>query len=95
MTQLLAKRLGSLLLGLCLAGSVSGCTMCHTPFDDTYAAYGGVRERQDRMHGRVGSILSDPAMQMAEPGAMNDTATEEDLYYNPQQSAPGEPPEEI
>ena len=54
--------------------------MCYTPFDETYAAYGGIRDRQDRVHGRVGSILSDPAMQLAEPGGMDESATEADLY---------------
>jgi hypothetical protein len=80
MTRPITKRLRSTLLCLALAVSAAGCAMCHTEFDDTYAAYGGIRERQDRMHGRVGSILSDPAMQMAEPGGMSDTPTEEDLY---------------
>jgi hypothetical protein len=38
----------------------SGCAMCANPYDDSYAAYGGRRERTDMVHGRVGSEF-DPA----------------------------------
>ncbi|MFO0915624.1 MAG: hypothetical protein U0795_21855 [Pirellulales bacterium] len=38
----------------------SGCALCDSPYDYDFAAFGGVRERYDRQHGRVGSIL-DPA----------------------------------
>jgi hypothetical protein len=50
---------------LCLAvvaGAVSaaaGCTMCpQSPEDYTYAAYGGLIQRADMMHGRVGSAFA-------------------------------------
>ncbi len=95
MRQRFWKRLGGTLLCLGLAISATGCAMCHTEFDDAYSAYGGIRDRQDRFHGRVGSILSDPAMQYAEPGGMSDTPTEEDLYRNPTESGDIEGAEEI
>jgi len=37
-----------------------GCSMCASPYDCQYAAYGGLRERTDMVHGRVGSVF-DPA----------------------------------
>ncbi len=49
--------------GVILAGGIGlssvGCTMCaQTPEDYTYAAYGGIVQRADRVHGRVGSAFS-------------------------------------
>ncbi len=85
------KRLLPTLLSLGLIVSASGCAMCYTPYDDTYSAYGGIRERQDRVHGRVGSILSDPAMQFTEPGGMGESATEADLYYGELEQVPEQP----
>lgn len=38
----------------------TGCSMCCGPFDYDYPDFGGKHQRQDRRHGRVGSILSDP-----------------------------------
>jgi hypothetical protein len=73
------RKLGSL-LGLCVFVTVSGCAMCDNCYDDAYNAYGGALERQDRFHGRVGSVLSDPLMQAAEPGGLSDQPTEADLY---------------
>lgn len=48
------------LLGLLLVVASSGCSICCTPFDYAYPAYGGKWERTDRFHGRVGSAF-DPA----------------------------------
>lgn len=67
-------------LGLYVCVSISGCAMCNNCYDDAYNAYGGAIERQDRFHGRVGSILSDPGMRMPESGADPDAATDADLY---------------
>jgi hypothetical protein len=37
----------------------TGCTMCQQPLEDyTYAAYGGVVQRADMTHGRVGSAFT-------------------------------------
>jgi hypothetical protein len=48
-----------LLVGVALIVlSLSGCTICQSPFDDHYAAYGGVVERTDRAQGRVNSAFS-------------------------------------
>ncbi|MBM4003242.1 MAG: hypothetical protein FJ295_08145 [Planctomycetes bacterium] len=41
------------LLAPCMAAS--GCTICCAPFDDDYGCYGGIFDRADRAHGRVGS----------------------------------------
>ena len=40
---------------LAALGGLSGCSMCCSPFDYDYAAYGGVRQRTDMTYGRVGS----------------------------------------
>jgi hypothetical protein len=59
----------------------SGCSFCANPYDDSYAAYGGLRERTDMVHGRVGSVF-DPA-----PEIIHEAAQEQ----SPQ---PAEPPSE-
>lgn len=69
-----------LLSGLCLMAALSGCAMCDNTWDDAYNAYGGALDRQDRFHGRVGSVLSDPQMQMLPPGGLSDEPTAADLY---------------
>lgn len=46
-----------------------GCAMCCGPFDDDYGQFGGRFHRVDRKHGRVGSILSDPAYMGGGAGA--------------------------
>lgn len=76
-----------LALILCFSGVITsaGCTMCFTPYDDHYNGYGGVVERQNRVRGRVGSILSDPSLQYADSGNVNQEPTEADLYPLEQQ----------
>lgn len=45
----------------------SGCaSMCDSSFDCDFHAFGGLRDRVDRTHGRVGSIF-DPAEALAAP----------------------------
>ncbi|MDA0659469.1 MAG: hypothetical protein O3C60_11570 [Planctomycetota bacterium] len=34
----------------------SGCAICSNPHDCKYPAYGGIIERVDQVHGRVGSL---------------------------------------
>jgi len=46
---------------LSLLAFTSGCAMCGSCDDDTYAAYGGRWERLDRCHGRVGSVFTPEA----------------------------------
>ena len=75
------KRLLGLMLCLGLATASTGCAMCFTPYDDHYNAFGGIVERQDRVHGRVGSILSDPMVPSLQEGGAGDAATEADLYH--------------
>jgi hypothetical protein len=44
-------------VGLLIAACSSGCSLCCTPYDDAYPAYGGKWQREDRYHGRVGSAF--------------------------------------
>ena len=39
-----------------------GCSICPSPYDYDYGAYGTKTPRTDMRHGRVGSVLSDPAL---------------------------------
>ena len=38
----------------------TGCSMCCGPFDYHYPVFGGTVQRSDPVHGRVGSVYSDP-----------------------------------
>lgn len=58
---------------LVLLFGLSGCAMCSNELDGYYAAYGGKHARENRLHGRVGSII-DPASE-----------TTESLLVDPQQ----------
>lgn len=60
--------------------------MCDNSFDDAYNAYGGIAPRHDQFHGRVGSILSDPAVQYLPPDHRDTAPTEADLYHAELQS---------
>lgn len=44
--------------GWLLLLSCSGCAMCASPYDCQYMSYGGLRERTDMVHGRVGSVYN-------------------------------------
>lgn len=48
---------GCHLLMISITAACVGCAMCDSGLDRNYAAYGGVRDRVDRVDGRVGSIL--------------------------------------
>lgn len=52
---------------LAIAGSSLGCAICANPFDHDYVTYGSRTPRQDMRHGRVGSPLSDPALNGGSP----------------------------
>ena len=45
-----------------------GCAMCDSSYDNHYAAYGGLFERLDREHGRVGSVFAPAAVAGPEAG---------------------------
>ena len=47
-----------------------GCAMCDSSLDDQYSAYGGVRDRTDRINGRVASLF-DPAASLDAVAAVN------------------------
>ena len=50
----------SLLIAALVCFLSTGCSICCGPYDYDYPDFGGKHQRQDRRHGRVGSILSDP-----------------------------------
>jgi hypothetical protein len=54
---------GCHMLLISLIAACIGCAMCDSGLDRNYAAYGGVRDRMDRVDGRVGSILGPAAAQ--------------------------------
>ena len=58
MNRLRPSVLGLLVLSI----SVSGCSLCCSPYTDDYVTFGSRTPRVDRKHGRVGSIFSDHLM---------------------------------
>ena len=54
------KNLILFVIAALICSSFTGCSICCGPFDYDYPDFGGKHERQDRRHGRVGSIFSDP-----------------------------------
>jgi hypothetical protein len=68
---MVCNRIVAAVFGSVLLASM-GCTMCpQAPDDYAYAAYGGILDRADRFHGRVGSAFAPaegaPGPMMAEP----------------------------
>jgi hypothetical protein len=59
MNRLRQSAIGLIVLVLC---SVTGCSLCCSPYADDYVTFGSRTPRFDRKHGRVGSILSDQMM---------------------------------
>ncbi len=59
MNRMKPSVLGLLVLVTC---SVTGCSLCCSPYTDDYVTFGSRTPRFDRKHGRVGSILSDHMM---------------------------------
>lgn len=52
------KRLSFALLLTCSALACSGCATCQNADDYAYPAYGGIWQRTDPTHGRVGSVFA-------------------------------------
>jgi len=42
--------------------SVSGCSLCCSPYLDDYVTFGSKTPRMDMKNGRVGSVFSDPQL---------------------------------
>lgn len=59
MNRMKPSVLGLLVLVTC---SITGCSLCCSPYTDDYVTFGSRTPRFDRKHGRVGSILSDHMM---------------------------------
>lgn len=79
-------------LGLCLGGVLlasAGCRMCPQPHEDyAYAAYGGLLQRADMFHGRVGSAFNGGVGQPVPAG-------HEGAYEGPAPMSPEEAPPQI
>ena len=70
-----------MLLGLLML-SFSGCAMCSRSLDDDYAAHGGVWEREDPSHGRVGSAFTGTKSAVPqEQETILDAAPQDEPYY--------------
>ena len=81
----MTRGLGGLVLMAGL-GLLSGCRMCaQTPEDYTYAAYGGLIQRGDMLHGRVGSAFS-PA-EGVPAGAEHGAPYEGEIILEPEYAA--------
>ncbi len=57
-----------------IVASMSGCTICCSPYDFDYMSSGTKLQRTDMTHGRVGSNLSDPNLSVIEssPSDLNE-----------------------
>jgi hypothetical protein len=77
------------MLLLCLGHS--GCSLCCTPWDYAYAGYGGRAPREDRFHGRVGSVF-EPAGAM--PG-MTHPYGYENIPTKPAEEVPPPTPDKM
>lgn len=75
----------AVVLGVMVVVAASGCSVCCTPFDDAYPAYGGKWERTNRFHGRVGSAF-DPA-----GGPVGETISAEEVYEEIETPTPAVP----
>lgn len=63
-----------------IIGSVllsNGCSMCCGVYDYDYPTYGGLVQRSDASHGRVGSVFSDPNAPVGVPAALGVEAVPE------------------
>lgn len=63
-------RLGTMALLVALISMAAGCSMCCSPYDNDYAAHGGVRPRGDMQYGRVGSVFAPADEQIVEASAI-------------------------
>lgn len=90
----MVRNVGTLALTGAMACILTGCTMCPEPPEDyAYGAYGGVIQRADMFHGRVGSAFS-PADGTVAHGAPPDAIYEGPVLLEPEAapSPPGETP---
>lgn len=63
---------------------LAGCTMCPSPDTEAYPTYGGIWQRTDRYHGRVGSVFEPAGVKVAR-------AAEQESLLAPELVPPGEP----
>jgi len=77
--EFVMNRLSLPVLGFIMMGVVfsSGCSLCCSPYTDDYLTHGSRTPRSDMKHGRVGSILSEPAAISREYS----TQPQDDLEY--------------
>lgn len=50
------------MVAILVVGHAAGCSICPSPYDYDYAAFGTKTPRADMRNGRVGSIFSDPGV---------------------------------
>jgi hypothetical protein len=62
------------------SATLSGCSICSSPHDLDYSAYGTATPRSDMRCGRVGSIFSDPAIVGPANGPSAGTASHSKRY---------------
>ena len=87
-------------VAICLASL--GCTVCSSPFDQTYSAFGGSWERDVEDRGRVGSAFSnvgfraESAEEVETPPAQPDEAMDDPMgeLTDPPADPPTNPPAE-
>ena len=72
-------KLGIMVLLMAAISMATGCSMCCSPYDNDYAAYGGIRPRGDMQYGRVGSVFAPADQQVVEASV---SESDQD-YYNP------------
>ncbi len=60
-------------LALCLL-LLTGCTLCTNCEDEAYPSYGGIWQRTDRFHGRVGSVFAPAGAKVATTATASDAA---------------------
>ena len=73
----MAKNILGLIAIVTIAGTV-GCSICCGPDDYNYGTYGGIHQRSDMQHGRVGSVFSDPngtAIKLTPHGEVSESVT--------------------
>lgn len=66
------RRLVLLLFVVATLAAASGCSICASPDDEAYPAYGGIVQRQDPYHGRVGSAFGSGVAAVSHEGEFSE-----------------------
>ena len=79
------------IMGVMVVVAASGCSICCTPFDDAYPAYGGKWERTNRFSGRVGSAFDPAGGPVGETMSADELITEGGTYEEIETPTPAVP----